>query len=78
MILNPHKWPMLVLPLKRRNPFEDGNIAYIALPLSKMKISEREGIEIRLGSVYDKNLSGHKRVTYANVDALLEDGWRVD
>ena len=80
MILNPGRWPNIVLPLKRGNPFQEGNLAIFAprIPnLGNDVIAEDEPIEILIGTMFDK-LSELPRKQYANVDALLADGWVVD
>jgi hypothetical protein len=77
MILNPMRWPLLCLPLKKANPMQEGNCAYFAPPISAQKISEDEAITIRIGTIYD-NIEACPEKTYENVDALLADGWRVD
>jgi hypothetical protein len=76
-ILNPNDWPHLILPLKRKNPFQDGNMAVFAPPISKGSIPEDAPIEILIGTMFDK-LSELPRKQYENVDALLADGWKVD
>lgn len=73
MILNPDKWPLLYLPLKRAG-FE---CAVFTAPISQHSIPEDQSIEIRIGTIYGK-LSELPRKTYTDVDALLDDGWVVD
>lgn len=77
MILNPREWPNVVLPLKRRNPFQDGNTAVFAPSLNITTIKPDEPIEILIGTMFDK-LSELPTKQYENVDALLADGWKVD
>jgi hypothetical protein len=77
MILNPMRWPLLVLPLKKSDPFQPGNMAVFAPPLNTERIAEDQPIEIRIGTMYDK-LWNLPTISYPNVDALLADGWKVD
>lgn len=77
MILHPNCWPLAVLPLKKANPFQPGNTAVFAPFLSVTTIRDDEPIEIRIGTLYNK-LSELPTKTYSDVDALLDDGWRVD
>lgn len=77
MICHPLKWPMIVLPLKRHNPFKPGNHAVFIPPLSVEVVEPDAPIKIHIGNMYEK-LSELPEKTYPNVDALLADGWRVD
>jgi len=77
MILNPLRWPNIVLPLKRGNPFDAGNTAVFAPNLGVNTISDDAPIEILIGTLFDK-LNELPRKSYADVDALLDDGWIVD
>lgn len=77
MILHPMRWPLLVLPLKRDNPFQSGNQAVFCPKLSILEVKEDQPIEIRIGTMFDKFTELPTR-EYENVDALLADGWRVD
>lgn len=76
-ILHPNKWPMLILPLTRANPFQPGNTAIFAPPFNVLKVAPDEPIEILIGTLFDK-LRELPRKRYDNVDALLADGWVVD
>ena len=54
MILNPLRWPNIVLPLKRGNPFDAGNTAVFAPNLGVNTISDDAPIEILIGTLFDK------------------------
>ena len=77
MILHPLKWPALVLPLTRHNPFDPGNCAVFSPPMGVHSVAADEPIEIRIGTMFQK-MSELPRKQYENVDALLDDGWTVD
>lgn len=79
MILNPLRWPLLVLPLVRKTETygTDSDLAVFAPGLSVRVIKPDEPIEIRLCNMYG-DLKDAPRKEYANVDALLADGWQVD
>jgi hypothetical protein len=77
MILNPRNWPHSVLPLKRGNPFDEGNTAVFAPHLGLLEYPADVEIEILIGTMFSE-LSKLPRKVYANVDALLDDGWIVD
>lgn len=74
MILNPDKWPLLYLPLKRPGL----ECAFMTAPLSQHSIPEDQPIEIRIGTIFNVPLQALPRKTYTDVDALLDDGWMVD
>ena len=76
MILNPLRWPHMVLPLKRGNPFDEGNLAVFAPALNVEKVRDDAPIKIHLGNLF--NFKDGPTKTYTDVDALLDDGWRVD
>lgn len=80
MILNPVRWPMLALPLKRSVMDYPGENEAVFLPgPSVLKIDEDAAIEIRMCNLYAmRNKNDVPTKKYENVNALLADGWVVD
>jgi hypothetical protein len=78
MILNPFKWPHLILPLKRFQPGKGLETAILSYP--KMRtIDKNEAITIRTNTTIFGPLAKERTtVTYKDVEALLDDGWVVD
>lgn len=74
MILNPLKWPRLVLPLVRRNEFSD--VALFAP--AKNKVDPDKPIKIYFANLWDSKWMERETKEYPNIDALLDDGWVVD
>ena len=70
MILNPNEWPNFVLPVKRYR--KDQNQSELGV------IVEGKLTTVYLTSMYNTNILGADKKTYANVDDLLADGWIVD
>jgi hypothetical protein len=75
MILTPREWPHLVLPLKKRDGSMD--MAVFAPPAGILDYPEDAEITILIGNMF-LPLHTLPQKTYANVDALLDDGWTVD
>jgi hypothetical protein len=76
MILDPFKWPHLVLPIKR---YVDGMMETGVVYAGMDKLKEDEPIRIKNNTTIFGNLPGIQEIiTYKNVDALLDDGWVVD
>jgi hypothetical protein len=75
MILDPYKWPLFYLPLKRS--VQGGGMPEIALLRSASTEPDVERtVEINM-SVYGP-LGDVTTVKYSTVDELLADGWVVD
>ena len=78
VILNPGHWPLLVLPLKRYVKGSGQECAiFTGGSLIALTIPEDAPIEIYIGTIFEP-LRNLPRKQYANVDALLDDGWEVD
>jgi hypothetical protein len=76
MILDPFKWPHLILPIKR---FRDGMMETAIVHAGMQKFTEDECITVKLNSTIFGDLpGGSTNKTYKNVDELLDDGWVVD
>ena len=76
MILDPFKWPHLVLPIKR---YVNGRMETGLVYAGMEKLKEDEPIQVKLNSTIFGDV-GEKveMTTFKNVDALLDDGWVVD
>lgn len=75
MILDPYKWPLFYLPLKRKS--EGGGWPEIALlRLASTDPNVERTVEVNM-SCYGP-IGEITTLTYENVDALLADGWIVD
>jgi hypothetical protein len=75
MILDPFKWPHLVLPIKR---WRDGLMETAVVGAGMQKFAEDECITVKLNSTLFGDLGETEMKTYKNVDELLDDGWVVD
>jgi len=77
MILDPFKWPHLVLPIKR---YRDGGMETALVYAGMERLKEDEPIQVKLNTTMFGDLPGleSEMKTYENVDALLDDGWVVD
>jgi len=76
MILDPFKWPHLVLPIKR---YKDGQMDTALVFAGMERLKPSDPIQVKLNTTIFGPLPGESKMTvYANVDALLDDGWVVD
>jgi hypothetical protein len=79
MILDPYRWPHLLLPIKRRAKSQDVGIETAVLAAGMQMIDENAELTIQSNStIFGELPGGGKLKTYDNVDALLDDGWVVD
>lgn len=80
MMLNPEGWPRYpLLPLKRSDPAESHRLEYGTLYRGTGFIVYLVGIyAIPAGRRLPDVLEPYKAMVYSNVDAVLDDGWRVD
>jgi len=76
MILDPFKWPHLVLPIKR---MVDGRMQTAIVYAGMEKLKEDEPIQVKLNTtIFGDVGEDSKLTTFKDVDALLDDGWTVD
>jgi hypothetical protein len=75
MILDPYRWPHLLLPLKR---YVDGFMQTAIMAAGMEKLDPNKPIEIRNNTTIFGPVGQPEILTYENVDALLDDGWEVD
>ena len=71
-------WP--VLPLKRYSDERGMEVSCLFWAALSVDPTPESELTIVKRSVYDRArpVEDHERITYANVDELQEDGWRVD
>jgi len=76
MILDPFKWPHLVLPIKRyRDGFMETALVYAGME----KIGENDPIQVKLNTTIFGDIGEDSKMhVFKNVDELLDDGWEVD
>jgi len=78
MICNPQFWPsFVVLPLKRRNAFEERNLGLL------FDEPREAGYRVFLTNMFmlpmpKEEFDKVERINYPSVEALLADGWVVD
>ena len=76
MILDPFKWPHLVLPIKR---YRDGMMETALVFAGMEKLKSSDPIQVKLNTtIFGDVLGDPEMKTYKNVDELLDDGWVVD
>jgi hypothetical protein len=75
MILDPFKWPHLVLPIKR---YRDGMMETAIVGAGMQRFTPEETITIKLNTTIFGPIGEPEYKTYKNVDELLDDGWVVD
>lgn len=76
MILNPSRWPMFYLPLKRRK--EGGGFPEIALLRSASTRPDVDRLVQVNMTIFGSPIGEITEIHYATVDDLLADGWVVD
>ena len=75
MILDPMKWPVMWLPLKRHR--EGGGYDVAVLGTATKDEKQELNIFINL-TIFGSEVGDVEEKTYTDVDALLDDGWIVD
>lgn len=76
MILDPYKWPHMYLPLKKKRA--DGLFPDCGLLTTATTDETAKLIVQKNQTIFGLAVGEVEPLEYANVDALLDDGWLVD